>query len=93
MNPETVSGRMVPQSLPGSQEVRSELVTLIGAVITLVMLSVGVGIVFLQSFQEWGTFPSIAGTGLILYDGLAVAFVIVAAYVLWAWREWRLACE
>ena len=61
----------------------------IGALFTLVVLVAAILVIFWQSYQEWGTLPSVGGSGFILYGGVTVAVVASSVYVIWAWHRWR----
>jgi drug/metabolite transporter (DMT)-like permease len=76
-------------AVPESDESRSKYFTSIGALVTLIMLLLAVVVVTWQSYLQWGTFPSLAGNGPILYGGVALGIILSAGYVLWGWARWR----
>jgi cation transporter-like permease len=84
-----MDGRGGARGMPVSEGVGSKLVTLVGAVIFMVMLTIGVSAILLQSFLEWGSLPSLSGIGSILYGFVAVALITVSVYLVWAYRRWR----
>jgi cation transporter-like permease len=89
MQKESMDGRGGARGMSVSEGVGSELVTLVGAVILLVMLTIGVSAILLQSFLAWCSLPSLSGIGSILYGFVAVALITVSVFMVWAYRRWR----
>ena len=74
-------------------ETRDKRYAFLVGLVTLVMLTVMVFGVLWQSAAEWGSLPSASGNGMILYGGIAVAFLATIWYVVWSWIDWRSAAR
>ena len=67
-----------------------QAVGLIGGAITLFILAAGIVAIFWNGYREFGSFPAFNTTTAILYGGLGFALAACVAYLIWAWRSWRL---
>jgi hypothetical protein len=80
---------MVPSRRIGTDETRGKFATFVGLGAALPILVLGVFWVFWQSYQEWGSLPSLNGDGAILYGGVAIAIVVLSICIVGAWLSWR----
>jgi len=84
----TLTSPRIPEVTRGMTRSQA-LLTMVGTIVTLAILFAGVGVVFLQSYQDWGGLPPLGGPGLILYGGVIACFAVGVLLLLWSWRLWE----